>query len=354
MFIKGIVAQYGESTESFLHESAATEYDLISRGENHGIELQSNSLGYVLTSLLNIDFETVADIIADLNWEESAKTYIDPPVNYADMYDRLLSVSDIFKFYLRSEWDKIQNDLDLPQCGVSRTIERLKKYIAFCEQKRLPYNGHFFSFLLSNDYFGVTPMAVTPDDQIEEISSAFADTLDCPHDISDIYAVFMEYANQGVERRNSYFVDPDDRLCDLAMISFNEIASRGKIIRKCQNCGKYFIPTKRSDALYCDNPSPAAPEMTCKEYGTRRLWYERQKNDEIARLSRKIASAKGMLAKRNPDIPQYTESYEYFKAQRLVWINAVKDGTRTQEEYREWLLYMQGQKMIKEAGYGNA
>lgn len=47
-----------------------------------------------------------------------------------------------------------------------------------------------------------------------------------------------------------------------------------------------------------------------------------------------------MLAKRKPDIPQYAESYEHFKAQWLIWINAVKEGTKTQEEYREWLLYM--------------
>lgn len=84
-------------------------------------------------------------------------------------------------------------------------------------------------------------------------------------------------------------------------------------------------------------------------YGTRRLWYERQKEDEIATLSRKIASAKGMLAKRNPDIPAYAVSYEYFKAERMKWKKAVEEGSRSKEEYREWLLLMQSNKVIKEA-----
>ncbi len=88
-------------------------------------------------------------------------------------------------------------------------------------------------------------------------------------------------------------------------------------------------------------------------YGSRRLWYERQKDDELATLSRKIASAKGMLAKRNPDISEYAESYEYFKKQRLLWMKEVKAGHKTREEYREWLLYMQSQKRIKEASNGN-
>ena len=125
------------------------------------------------------------------------------------------------------------------------------------------------------------------------------------------------------------------------------LSVRDKPIRKCQNCGKYFIPDKRIDTLYCDNPSPKAPEMTCKEYGTRRLWYEKQKEDELATLSRNIASAKGMLAKRNPNMPEYAAAYSYFKEQRLIWKKAVKDGEKTRDEYREWLLTMQNQKTLR-------
>ena len=33
-------------------------------------------------------------------------------------------------------------------------------------------------------------------------------------------------------------------------------------------------------------------------------------------------------------------------------IKAVKEGTKTQEEYKEWLLSMQSQKIIKEAVNG--
>ena len=89
--------------------------------------------------------------------------------------------------------------------------------------------------------------------------------------------------------------------------------------------------------------------MTCKEYGNRRLWYERQNEDELATLSRKIASAKGMLAKRYPDIPDYAAAYEYFKAERMIWKKAVEEGRKTKEEYREWLLLMKSHKVIKEA-----
>ena len=60
-----------------------------------------------------------------------------------------------------------------------------------------------------------------------------------------------------------------------------------------------------------------------------------------------------MLAKRNPDIPDYAASYEYFKAERLIWKKAVDEGLKTKEEYWKWLLLMQSQKVIKEAISGN-
>lgn len=171
--------------------------------------------------------------------------------------------------------------------------------------------------------------------------------------MDEIYDTFLHGFDPDSTGINGYLLGPEDRLRDVAMVSFNELASRGKTIRQCQNCGKYFIPSKRADTLYCDNPSPDAPEMTCKEYGTRRLWYERQKEDELATLSRKIASAKGMLAKRNPDLSDYAASYEYFKKERLLWKKAVDEGRKTKEEYREWLLLMQRQKVIKEDISGN-
>ena len=77
--------------------------------------------------------------------------------------------------------------------------------------------------------------------------------------------------------------------------------------------------------------------------------YQKQKQDELAVLSRNILSAKGMLAKRNPDIPAYQRSYDYFRAERMKWKKAVETGEATRDAYREWLLKMQEQKIIKEA-----
>lgn len=347
--IKGVIAHYGENTESFMYESVPTNRTLNTHGDYFPIKLKSQHHGYVLTSLLNIDFNAVSKIIASMKWEEFANEDTDPPINYVEIHNQLLSISDVFRFYLPNEWDNIEYDLCTTNEGVAYTVERLKKYIAFCNRKKITYNGQFFTLLLSSGYFEIEPSVIVPVEEIKEMGQLLENVSESANELDELYDFFINGLDPDVTGINCYLLGSKDRLRDIAMISFNEIASRGKTIRQCQICGKYFIPHKRADTLYCDNPSPEAPEMTCKEYGTRRLWYERQKEDEIATLSRKIASAKGMLAKRNPDIPDYAVSYEYFKAERMKWKKDVEEGYRSKEEYREWLLLMQRNKVIKEA-----
>ena len=354
MCVDYIAAMYSDNSESFAYKCIPDSSPANYQGDYFQImiKLKSNSLGYMLTSLLNIDLNTVSEIVGELEWKIDADPNSDPPINYKAVYNRLLSISDVFKLYLPTEWIAWYYDLAPLVYKIDNPISTLKNYIAFCNRKQIPYIGQFFRFLVSNGYFDIAPVFLMPYDEAKLFHGLVDGDGKFTADLDKIYDAFMHGFDPSAVGKNFYILRENTRLWDAAIISFFDIGSRGKIIRQCQNCGKYFIPANRSDTLYCDNPSPEAPEMTCKEYGSRRLWYERQKDDELATLSRKIASAKGMLAKRNPDISEYAESYEYFKKQRLLWMKEVKAGRKTMEEYREWLLYMQSQKRIKEASNG--
>ena len=176
---------------------------------------------------------------------------------------------------------------------------------------------------------------------------AHASIADC---LDIAYSIFQ---NSKAPQATDYFYQSlSPRLEGIVYSSILELSRNDKVIRKCKNCGKYFVPENRSDTLYCDNASPQNNTMTCKQYGSQRLWYIRQKDDELATLSRNILSSKSMLSKRYPDIWEYTQSYNYFREEWKIWKKAVADGTKTRDEYKEWLLYMQSQKRIKEACNG--
>ena len=116
--------------------------------------------------------------------------------------------------------------------------------------------------------------------------------------------------------------------------------------KRCKNCNCFFIPLSRSDEIYCNNPSPQDSTKTCKQYGSERLWYERLKEDEAAKLSRNVYMAKQMLVKRNPDIEAYAKMFEYFKAERKKWETEIKSGAKTKEEYIRWLNEIKQKKTL--------
>lgn len=138
-------------------------------------------------------------------------------------------------------------------------------------------------------------------------------------------------------------------ITDLGSVIFLELSKMCEnriIIKKCQNCGKYFVPASRSDEIYCGRVSPQDPGMTCKMYGSKRLWYDKLKEDDASKLSRNIYMAKQMLAKRNPDRPEYKEMLEFFKSERKKWKEQLKEGKKTVEEYTDWLKKMKAQKSL--------
>ena len=64
---------------------------------------------------------------------------------------------------------------------------------------------------------------------------------------------------------------------------------------------------------------------------------DKLKKDEVTALYRKTLSAKKMLANRNPDIPMYLEKYEKWKEEANKFKQDIKDGKKTEEEFKQWL-----------------
>ena len=106
-------------------------------------------------------------------------------------------------------------------------------------------------------------------------------------------------------------------------------------IKICKNCGKYFVPENRNSSIYCNRIYK--DKKTCKEIGANIAYNEKLRKDEVNALYRKTLSAKKMLANRNPDIPMYLEKYEKWKAEANQFKQDIKSGTKTQEEFKEWI-----------------
>ncbi len=131
-----------------------------------------------------------------------------------------------------------------------------------------------------------------------------------------------------------YTCDSIEDACIAAIYHFLQL---GLTIKTCSNCGKYFVPLRRSDAIYCNRVSPFRRSKTCKEDGSQRTFEEKLKLNDVEKLRRSIYQAKQMRVRRNPDILSYKDAFDKWKTDVALWKKDIKKGRRTSEEFIQWL-----------------
>ena len=60
-----------------------------------------------------------------------------------------------------------------------------------------------------------------------------------------------------------------DQLQTLLKLDFYKGLEAGHLIRRCENCGRYFLLQKGYHTKYCDLPNPTNPKYTCAQLGYR-------------------------------------------------------------------------------------
>ena len=107
-------------------------------------------------------------------------------------------------------------------------------------------------------------------------------------------------------------------------------------IKKCQNCGMYFIPSSRLDEIYCDYPK--ANGKTCREQGAFQAYNERLKQNKALAEYRRLYQQKSMAVGRNKDNKQIKNNFEQWKKDAKDKVNKLKHGVLTEDEVYEWIL----------------
>ncbi|MCD7826388.1 MAG: DUF6076 domain-containing protein [Clostridiaceae bacterium] len=70
-------------------------------------------------------------------------------------------------------------------------------------------------------------------------------------------------------------------LLQLLVFEYCRMLKEHTVIKICSNCGRYFIPGKRIDTIYCSAPSPQNPTKSCKEIGAQIKRNEERRTDPL-------------------------------------------------------------------------
>lgn len=205
----------------------------------------------------------------------------------------------------------------LELCINDTSLYTLDNFLFFLHMQGLSIPEHYLQFYIDTE----TPV----------------ENLVTTKNLSPLEAAIRGFAKSDKSKNAITNVYTCNSIEDVCVASLYHILKQNLVIKKCNNCNKYFVPLLRSDAIYCDRLSPHNPHKTCKEDGSQRTFENKLKMDDAEKLRRKIYQAKQMRVIRNPDIAFYKENFETWKTDVTRWKTEIKNGQRTSEEFIQWL-----------------
>lgn len=129
---------------------------------------------------------------------------------------------------------------------------------------------------------------------------------------------------------SSYFIECAD-IIQALLIELLEIAKLNIEIKKCRNCGKFFVPDNRSDEIYCSNIYENG--KTCKKIGHFKVQQKLIHENDNLRIYRNVYQKLLLRTRRNPDNIQYDRDFEFFKENNNQWKENISKGLASEEEY---------------------
>lgn len=115
------------------------------------------------------------------------------------------------------------------------------------------------------------------------------------------------------------------------------------VLRKCRNCGKYFIPSSRSDSKYCDNVSPQNPSKTCRDIGSKLFYKDKRDSNPVTKA---YSTARNTISKRvsrcdKNDIKKLKKLTTQFDNLQIGYEKRYKKyekGQLSEEEFINWII----------------
>lgn len=89
----------------------------------------------------------------------------------------------------------------------------------------------------------------------------------------------LDREHRFLKKKDDYY--PVLGLTQLFIFEISRLKRNDLRIKRCEGCGHIFIP-KRKNARYCLNPSQECPEISCREYFTKKSFKQNHQNNKPA------------------------------------------------------------------------
>lgn len=144
----------------------------------------------------------------------------------------------------------------------------------------------------------------------------------------------IEERDSTVELHNVY---TSPKLGCICFVILEQLVKQENIlIKTCQNCGRYFIPTFRQNEIYC-NLKNIDGTPTCRDKGANENYKKNLENTPALLLYRRTYQQKVMNVYRNKDNKQLKKSFEEWKKEAQEKIKLFKKGKLDEDTLYKWM-----------------
>lgn len=116
----------------------------------------------------------------------------------------------------------------------------------------------------------------------------------------------------------------------LVFLEYEFMCTHNLTIRKCENCGRYFLPFSKV-SLFCDRPVEGT-DKTCKDIGAMIKYNEKVNADQAKKLFRRINNTYQMRCKRAPKVYPHAK-YEDWRDKARTLLKEVEKGALSVSEF---------------------
>ena len=126
-----------------------------------------------------------------------------------------------------------------------------------------------------------------------------------------------------------------DELPALTLWELDTICARNIQLRRCKNCGRWFIPRTVTNC-YCDRVLPDNPDKTCKDVGAMSQYQRSVEQDEAKKLYRRVANSVQTYANRHKKAhPEYLRYYMIWQSKAKELMGQVSAGDISYENFEK-------------------
>ena len=141
------------------------------------------------------------------------------------------------------------------------------------------------------------------------------------------------------EKKSLIAMNDTHKVNDVASVCYAILEEISQIpnylIKRCQNCGRYFIPNKRLDEIYCDYTKPNG--KTCREQGAILSYNKRLQDKSAYSEYRRQYQQKFTYMNKNKEDKQIKKDFKNWKKQAKEKIFKVKHNKISEDEVFAWL-----------------